>query len=326
MHNYICSTSPAKAAAYAVFEFLHLDEVRSRLLKFDAPRQLILMHYCLLYVNIYKPNLKFEINVSDRYLKYRNNSDLEESAATEDSTRLMSCVVARTLICKVQTIFGLVGWLSEVDVNGAFKEEPGSFILYTSDSTANILMGPARFVNHDCNPNCSFSCVQQRVTLKAIKDIYPGQEITIAYPQNSFGVKNRECRCVSCEISRVNGFGLPIEHPTTDEDSDIGHLEKVQRKKRKSGRGLIRPLSHLQGSDGQSQISRPIDGNMSRQDSRPEVPPLMPETKATRKRRIHGHQGDLPEESIFKFTFEDDNALFAKTKKEWKLKVCEMLK
>jgi histone-lysine N-methyltransferase SUV420H len=44
-----------------------------------------------------------------------------------------------------------------------------------------------------------FPLEQGAVTFRAIKTIYPGEEITVVYGNDYFGEGNSECMCATCE-------------------------------------------------------------------------------------------------------------------------------
>ena len=59
-----------------------------------------------------------------------------------------------------------------------------------------IVMGPARLVNHDCNPNARFArSGENSLDVIAIRDIPMGSEITVDYGHGYFA--KEECRCKS---------------------------------------------------------------------------------------------------------------------------------
>lgn len=77
----------------------------------------------------------------------------------------------------------------------------------------SVLLGPARFVNHDCDPNCKFITTNKdNITLMVLREISAGEELTIKYSENYFGDNNCECLCQTCEIEAQNGFA-PVRKP-----------------------------------------------------------------------------------------------------------------
>ena len=113
------------------------------------------------------------------------------------------CIVARSPIAKGTLIPGLAGTFCPLPASTVelLKEENRDFSLMYSASvgTQGIFVGTARFLNHDCKPNCEFSLVsRQQVKVKALKDIGIGQELTVFYDKNYFGLLNKDCLCESC--------------------------------------------------------------------------------------------------------------------------------
>ncbi|KAJ7802659.1 hypothetical protein B0H14DRAFT_3780139 [Mycena olivaceomarginata] len=70
------------------------------------------------------------------------------------------------------------------------------------DRTKQILFGPIRWVNHHCDANTQFYLLddynQFAITLKAIRPIRAGDEITVDYGADFFAAG--ECRCSACVL------------------------------------------------------------------------------------------------------------------------------
>ncbi|RKP20382.1 SET domain-containing protein [Rozella allomycis CSF55] len=72
-----------------------------------------------------------------------------------------------------------------------------------------LLLGPARFVNHDCEPNVEVKCIKKfkefipssgnDINFKVIKPIKTGKEILVYYGNDYFGPNNVDCHCETCE-------------------------------------------------------------------------------------------------------------------------------
>ncbi|WVR05856.1 hypothetical protein IAU60_002882 [Kwoniella sp. DSM 27419] len=75
-----------------------------------------------------------------------------------------------------------------------------------------LFLGPARFLNHDCNPNVELLRQGKFVTFRVIRPIRVGDELTTFYGDNYFGRGNIECLCLTCEQAEKGGF-TPV--PTT---------------------------------------------------------------------------------------------------------------
>ena len=92
-----------------------------------------------------------------------------------------------------------------------------------------IVVGPISFVNHDCEPNCQIVHESSKVVrLQAIKDIEPGDELTIFYGKDYFERENKDCECKTCE-GKLDGFWRKLKSGerrdrnlyTSDEDKAI---------------------------------------------------------------------------------------------------------
>jgi SET domain-containing protein len=58
----------------------------------------------------------------------------------------------------------------------------------------------ARYINHDCEPNCEADIRDGRIMIFAAENIAHGQELTIDYGQEYFDefIKPHGCKCETC--------------------------------------------------------------------------------------------------------------------------------
>lgn len=92
-----------------------------------------------------------------------------------------------------------------------------SIIRPSSRGCSQLLLGPARFINHDCRPNSEFRRTGHQITIRAIRPIARGDEITVYYGDNYFEMGNSECMCETCER---RGTGI-FTSPRDDSDEHV---------------------------------------------------------------------------------------------------------
>lgn len=184
------------------------------------------------YFAIYSLDSGFDIEVTDRYMSR--------------SKRTEACVIARKHFEPGQKIEYLYGTLAELNNDDEQELNKGRdfSIINSSRRGANCLMlGPARFVNHNCDANARFVSAGLSMTIYAKKPIQVGEEITVEYSKNYFGMDNQECLCTTCEKDKVNGFAF-IPNPALLSDSDNSSLTPLSSPTRSGPHSLSStPLS-----------------------------------------------------------------------------------
>ncbi|KAJ6263185.1 Histone-lysine N-methyltransferase [Drechslerella dactyloides] len=184
------------------------------------------------YIEIYHPDTAYEVSTTNRYTV----------------TSLEASVVARAPIVKGEVIKNLSGVMvtmtkeEEAEFNEASNRD-FSIIHSSRKAGAQIFLGPARFVNHDCSPNCRFvSASKSTVTFAALRHIEPGEELTVYYSDDYFGPDNVECLCQSCEREMKGGWAKSIPYMPAvtlnkrmledgkDEDDYAGRARKRARR------------------------------------------------------------------------------------------------
>ena len=62
-----------------------------------------------------------------------------------------------------------------------------------------VMLGPTRFANHSCRPNCRYVLKEinsmQCIQLEIVNTIYTGDEITVSYGDGFFGEGNQDYLC-----------------------------------------------------------------------------------------------------------------------------------
>ena len=126
-----------------------------------------------------------------------------------------------------------------------------------------LLLGPIRFVNSDCDPNCEydFSSDAGIVQLKVKKRISPGDEIFVKYGPEFF--ENNACECRTCRLAKLQelkeekAFEILLEELITDvaneflESCEVENTEMrspVLKKRRIRGRELVEFMNEMASS------------------------------------------------------------------------------
>lgn len=190
------------------------------------------------YVNIYLPEAPFEVNTTNRY-----TLDTQEASIT-----------ARKRIKKGEIIKHLTG----VQVPITREEEKTldltrrdfSIVMSSRKRTPSLFLGPARFANHDCEANANLKTqAGNQMAVTAAKDIEIGDEITVTYGEDYFGIDNCECLCGTCERLLRNGWSPAKEKLATlqiEEKNDLspstGSLKRKASQEQASSHGEDSPL------------------------------------------------------------------------------------
>ncbi|KAL4807357.1 Alpha/Beta hydrolase protein [Aspergillus unguis] len=152
------------------------------------------------YIQMYLPDCPFEVTTTNRY------TITEHEAA----------ICARRFVPQGQEIKYLSGTLvpmtKEEEKELDLKRKDFSIVMSSRRKTPSFFLGPARFANHDCNANGRLvTRGSEGMQVVATRNIYIGEEITVSYGEDYFGIDNCECLCLSCERACRNGWSPNME-------------------------------------------------------------------------------------------------------------------
>ncbi|KAI7900414.1 uncharacterized protein BX663DRAFT_439252, partial [Cokeromyces recurvatus] len=132
------------------------------------------------------------------------SAGFEICSTTRYTGEMEACIIATKdwkVGEQVTACLGAIAYLSPNE-DAKLKSEDRDFsVMYsTRRKCTSLFLGPARFMNHDCNSNCEFMNIgNQAVTFKVRRSIVCGEEMTVFYGADYFGENNCECLCMSCE-------------------------------------------------------------------------------------------------------------------------------
>ncbi|CAJ0959726.1 unnamed protein product, partial [Mesorhabditis belari] len=222
----------------AVFQdFLKIRSINKFLLAYPINKQKEFRDHVVRFLQMFSKESGFTIESCSRY-----------SQEDKKGAKLVATKYWR----KGEHLTRLYGVVSEMSV----KEEesilrPGindfSVMYSTRKQCAQLWLGPGAYINHDCHPSCQWVSVGKTASIQAIRNIEPGEEITIFYGEDFFGDRNERCECYTCERHGTGAFtgldensdsmsGSSVEVGTTEERAKTryGLRETVSRLNRLS--------------------------------------------------------------------------------------------
>ncbi|KAL0956481.1 hypothetical protein HGRIS_002627 [Hohenbuehelia grisea] len=210
------------AIKQAVDELLTLPSVRFYLQNKTQKQINAFSTHASRYLELYQPSGCIEIAHTSRYSHRTGKSEL--------------CILATRPLAKDVVITELKGSMANLteEEDKELKRTTGRdchsdirrdfSVIHSKQMKKNhLFLGPARFVNHDCDNNCDLFREGRYITFRTKRPISVGEEITTHYGAGYFGRKNKNCLCKTCEDNGRGGFAP--DHTSDDEggsSSDSG--------------------------------------------------------------------------------------------------------
>ncbi|THH29939.1 hypothetical protein EUX98_g4237 [Antrodiella citrinella] len=206
---------PQTAIRLAVDDLLGLTAVRYYLSTYTQKQINAFATHATRYCELYLPSGSIEIAHTSRYSYRTGKSEL--------------CILATRPLQPGQVISELKGSMADLTededkelkrtderhADGVGIRRDFSVIHSKQLKKNHLFLGPARFVNHDCDHNVELFREGRYITFRVIKPIAVGEEVTAHYGDGYFGRKNRHCLCETCERKGRGGYG-----PQTTDDGE----------------------------------------------------------------------------------------------------------
>ncbi|KAI9927632.1 hypothetical protein ASPWEDRAFT_119663 [Aspergillus wentii DTO 134E9] len=276
----------AKDAVKAERELLSMSGLKKYMARLSSDREKEwFRRHLRKYIQMYLPDSPFEVTTTNRY------TIMVHEAA----------ICARKFIKQGQEIKYLSGTLvsmtREEEKDLDLSRNDFSIVMSSRRKSPSFFLGPARFANHDCNANGRLvTRGSEGMQVMATRDIYIGEEITVSYGEDYFGIDNCECLCLTCERAVRNGWSPNVDSEPQSKAStpalndEAANTDNVSpSKKRKYGPDSDSEASTLSTPRKRSKFTRQNSKLRSAVSLAEIAPSIEPATPESPKLTTEGH-------------------------------------
>ncbi|VDK86651.1 unnamed protein product [Litomosoides sigmodontis] len=195
----------------AIRDIFHVNIVTKFLKRRTLKQQLAFRDHLLRFMRMFSTDSGFTVQACHRY---------------KTENRLGGMLIATKSWQKgdvIGSLVGVIGDLSHEEESQLLRKDVNDFsVMYsTRKQRAQLWLGPAAYINHDCYPNCKFVPNSYAAVVQVLRDIALGEEITAYYGDNFFGDNNSRCECLTCERACKGSFtSLMVSATSLEKNKD----------------------------------------------------------------------------------------------------------